>query len=96
MRFLQIVTSAPSATPAPPDPAHRAKVTKAIADAIASGTLIATGGLGKRATAAARITRRNGEVAVEDPPKGDGWMAGGGYSLAEYASKDEARPTASG
>lgn len=96
MRFLQIVTSLPRAegTPAtpsaPPDPEHRARVNKAIQEKIASGSLLATGALGKRATAAARVTRKGGEISVEDPPTGDGWMAGGGYSLAEFSSKEEA------
>lgn len=90
MRFLQIVTSSRSGTPRPPTPEHIAQVTQAINEAIASGALLATGALGKRATAAARVTRRDGEVSVEDPPQGDGWMAGGGYSLTEFASKEEA------
>lgn len=95
MRFLHIVTStsraeAQAAPAAPPDPAHRARVNGAIQEKIASGSLLATGAIGKRATSAARITRRSGEIAVEDPPAGDGWMAGGGYSLAEFPSKEEA------
>jgi hypothetical protein len=28
--------------------------------------------------------------SVEDPPGGDGWMAGGGYALFDVASKEEA------
>lgn len=87
MRFLQIVSSN---TPSAPDPEHRAKAGKAIREKIASGSLLATGGLGKRATSAARITRKDGEVSVEDPPQGEGWMAAGGYSLAEHASKEAA------
>ena len=90
MRFLQIVSSSPSTIPRAPDPEHMAKVGKAIREKIASGSLRATGALGKRATAAARITREDGEISVEDPPEGDGWMAAGGYSLGEYSSKEEA------
>ena len=78
MRFLQIVKSHTQG--GQPDPEHMAKVTKAINDAIATGALIATGGIGKRATSAARISRIGGKVTVENPPKGDGgWMAAGGY-----------------
>jgi hypothetical protein len=88
MRFLQIVNK--SNTSGPPSPEHMAKAGKAIRDGIASGAVLATGGLGKRATAAARITRHGGEVSVEDPPQGDGWMASGGYSLIEFASKEDA------
>jgi len=90
MRFLQIVSSANMTPAGPPDPEHMAKVNKAIHESIASGELIATGALGKRATSAARVSKQGGEISVEDPPKGDGWMAGGGYSLIEAASKEEA------
>lgn len=87
MRFLQIVTASGSAASSPE---HRAKASQLIRDAIAAGTVLATGGLGKRSTSAARITRKNGEIAIEDPPSGDGWMSAGGYSLVEFASKEEA------
>src|SRR5689334_3929483 len=89
MRFLQIVMMGPPRS-GPPDPEHIAKVRKSIGEAIASGRLIATGGLGKRATSAARVTLKDGSFAVEDPPAGDGWMAGGGYSLVEFDTKEEA------
>ena len=89
MRFLQIVTRSGGVS-GPPDPSHLAKVKKAIDDDIASGKLIATGALGKRATAAARVTSEGGEITVEDPPAGEGWMAAGGYSLLEASSKEEA------
>ncbi|MGZ5968610.1 MAG: VOC family protein, partial [Polyangiales bacterium] len=58
--------------------------------AIESGALLATGGIGKRATSAARVAKKDGKITVEDPPAGDGWMAGGGYSLTEFATKEEA------
>ncbi len=74
----------------PPDPAHMARVGQAIREKIAAGSLLATGALGKRATAGARVVKKDGAITVEDPPSGDGWMAAGGYSLAEYASKEEA------
>ena len=67
-----------------------AKVRKSIGEAIADGSLIATGPLGKRATSAARVVRKDGTITVEDPPSGDGWMAAGGFALTEYASKEEA------
>jgi PhnB protein len=90
MRFLQIVTSVGPRVPRAPDPAHMAKVGQSIRESIASGSLLATGPLGKRATSAARITRKDGEISVEDPPSGEGWMAGGGYSLTEFPSKEAA------
>jgi uncharacterized glyoxalase superfamily protein PhnB len=95
MRFLEIITSvntttAPDPRPAAADPEHKAKVGAAIAEAIASGELVATGVLGKRASSAARLTHQGGEIRVEDPPKGEGWMSGRGYSLVEVASKEEA------
>src|SRR6185436_17194699 len=90
MRFLQIVMSAGGATRPPPDPDHAARVRQSIAAEIAAGTLIAIGALTKRATGAARVTSKGGEIAVEDPPSGEGWMSGGGYAVFEAASKDEA------
>ena len=89
MRFLQIVSN-PSGVYARHDPEHLAQIRKAIEEQIASGKLIATGALGQRATSAARITARAGSVTVEDPPAGDGWLAGGGYSIFEADSKEEA------
>ena len=89
MRFLQITISK-TARSGPPDPNHLALVRQRIADEIASGKLLATGALRKRATDAARVVREGGEVTVEDPPEGDGWMSGGGYALFEAASKEEA------
>lgn len=89
MRFLQMVTAIEGMS-GPPNPEHMAKVRASIDARIASGAMIATGALGKRATAAARLIQKNGEVRVEDPPSGEGWMAAGGYSLVDYASKAEA------
>lgn len=89
MRFLQLVI-ARAEHAAPQSPEQRAEAMKAIKQKIDSGKLIATGGLGKRATEAARVSMQNGEVSVEDPPSGDGWMAAGGYSLIEAATKEEA------
>jgi uncharacterized glyoxalase superfamily protein PhnB len=88
MRFLQIVIS--SNMSGPRDAAHAAKVQKSIGERIANGTLLATGALGKRATSAARVSKKDGAITVEDPPSGDCWMAGGGYSLSDYPSKDDA------
>lgn len=89
MRFLQIVIALAERS-GPPDPAHMARVRASIDEEIASGALLATGPLFKRATSAARVIRKNGETSVEDPPSGEGWMAGGGYSLVQYESKEEA------
>jgi uncharacterized glyoxalase superfamily protein PhnB len=88
-RFLQISTAGAPRS-GPPDPEHMARVRKSIGEAIESGALVATGPIGKRATSAARITNKGGKIIVEDPPTGDGWMAGGGFALTEYASKEEA------
>ncbi|MCY1075707.1 VOC family protein [Archangium lansingense] len=88
MRFLMITIS--KVMNLPPDPAHMAKVRAAIQESIANGSLVATGPLGKRATAGARITQEGGKISVEDPPSGGGWMAGGGYSLLDLPSKAEA------
>ena len=59
-------------------------------EGIASGATVALGGLHKQATSAARLVRKNGETRVEDPPSGEGWMAGGGFKLFDCASKEEA------
>jgi uncharacterized protein len=90
MRFLQLVFARSGIPARPRDPEHAAKVGNTIRAAIAAGRVVATGGLGKRATAAARVMNRGGEIVVEDPPTGDGWMAAGGYSLIQFATKDEA------
>jgi uncharacterized glyoxalase superfamily protein PhnB len=63
---------------------------RSIGEAIASRNLLATGGLAKRATSAARIIKKGEAITIEDPPSGEGWMSGGGYALTEYASKEEA------
>jgi uncharacterized glyoxalase superfamily protein PhnB len=85
MRFLNIING-----DAPPTPEHQAAMGKSIAEEVAAGRMIATGGLGKRATSAARLTRKAGKITVEDPPSGDGWMAAGGFAVTEAASKEEA------
>lgn len=86
MRFLKLAT----ATATSSDPQHRVKAAASIRERIASGTLLATGGLGKRTEVAARVTRKGGEISVEDPPSGADWMTAGGYSISEHASKEEA------
>jgi hypothetical protein len=91
MRFLLLVMNAGAPpAPRPRDPEHAAKVRRSIDDDVAAGKLLATGGLAKRATGAARVTSKGGEIEVEDPPAGDGWMSAGGFALIEAASKDEA------
>ena len=90
MRFLQIITGGTPAANAAPDPEHFAKMRQSIAEEIASGAMLATGGLGKRATSAARVVKKGGKINVEDPPTGEGWMAGGGYALIQSPSKEDA------
>jgi uncharacterized glyoxalase superfamily protein PhnB len=93
-RFLQITTAAAGAAPAPRTPEHIATMQKLIGERIEKGHMLATGGIGKRATSAARIVRKDGKITVEDPPvdgaNGGGWMAGGGYALTSYDTKEEA------
>jgi uncharacterized glyoxalase superfamily protein PhnB len=93
MRFLNIITGASNA---PPSAEHQAQMGKSIAEEVAAGRMLATGGLGKRATSAARITRRGGKVTVEDPPLGDGWMAASGFAITESPSKEDAIARAKG
>lgn len=91
MRFLLLVMNAPGATaPRPRDPERAANVRRSIEAEVAAGALLATGGLGKRETSAARVTSKGGTVEVEDPPVGDGWMGAGGFALIEAESKEEA------
>jgi hypothetical protein len=89
MRFLQI-TMSKGGRSGPPTPEHLERVRRITLDEIASGKLIAKGALRQRATDAARISSHGGEITVEDPPAGEGWMAGGGYTLFEAESKAEA------
>jgi len=94
MRFLQITTAAPGVSPPTRSPEHIAIMQKSIGERIAAGKMMATGGIGKRSTAGARVIRKDGKITVEDPPRdgsdGGGWMAGGGYALTSYPSKEEA------
>ena len=90
MRFLQIITAGTPAANTAPDPEHFAKMRQSIADEVASGAMIATGGLGKRATSAARVVKKGAKITIEDPPSGEGWMAGGGYALVQSSSKEDA------
>lgn len=89
MRFLQITSGGGPAT-GTPDVEHMAKARALITEKIEKGVTLATGGLGRRATAAARVVRKDGQITVEDPPSGDGWMAGGGYALTSHESKEAA------
>ena len=80
MRFLNIITGAGNA---PPSAEHQARMGESIAEEVAAGRMLATGGLGRRATSAARIIRKGGKTTVEDPPSGDGWMAASGFAITE-------------
>jgi uncharacterized glyoxalase superfamily protein PhnB len=93
MRFLNIITGAGNA---PPSAEHQARMGESIAEEVAAGRMLATGGLGKRATSAARIIRKDGKTTVEDPPSGDGWMAASGFAITESPSKEEAIVRAKG
>jgi len=90
MRFLQIITT--PGMSGPPDPEHMARMNALMKEAIANGYLAATGGIGKRTTAAARVVKQGGEISVQDPPteSDNTWMAGGGFGLGDFASKDDA------
>lgn len=97
-RYLQItISAAPGSGPRTPE--HVAAMQKLIGERVARGNMLATGGIGKRASGAARVIRKDGKITVEDPPKdgpgGGGWMAGGGYALTQYAAKAEAIADAS-
>jgi len=37
-----------------------------------------------------QLVQKAGMITIENPPAGEGWMAGGGYALAEFASKEAA------
>jgi PhnB protein len=89
MRFLQLVMPA-GAPVGPPSAEHIANVRRAIQESIDAGRLIATGAVGKRATAAARVVKKDGVISVEDPPDEAAWMAAGGYSIIQLDSKEEA------
>jgi len=92
-RYLQLTTSA-AAPSGPPSAEHIAAMRKSIEERAAKGAMLATGGIGKRATGGARVIRKGSQIIVEDPPKdgpsGGGWMASGGYALTKYDTKAEA------
>lgn len=94
MRFLNIITGLTPAANTAPDPVHMARMQKSIGEEVAAGAMLATGGLGRRTTSAARLILKSGKITLEDPPKdganGGGWMAGGGYALTVASSKEAA------
>lgn len=87
MRFITIFTGAAGASTSPPSPEHIAAMQKKIGEAVAAGVMVTTGGIGRRAVAGGRVTRKDGRVTVEAPPQGDGgWMAAGGFSIVNADS----------
>ena len=58
-------------------------------DMTKSGKLIATGGLGRRATGAFAITLKSGDYSVDETPNAD-WMLAAGFVILKATSRAEA------
>jgi hypothetical protein len=84
MRFLSLVKSAENQGPAPQ--VLQDAMGKLIADSLANGSLIQTGGLGASA-GGFRIRAARGKLTVTDGPFAETKDVIGGYAVLEWASR---------
>lgn len=87
MRFLAMVKSTENQGPAPQ--ALRDAMNQLIADSLANGSLIQTGGLGGT-TSGFRVRNAGGKLTVTDGPFAETKEVVGGYALLEWASREQA------
>ncbi len=92
MQFVSLFTGDREAmAKGPPTPEHMDVMMKMITAKLASGALLASGGLGSRERLGARVVRRDGKVTVEDAPKGDhAFFSAGGFSILNASTREEA------
>jgi uncharacterized glyoxalase superfamily protein PhnB len=90
MQFATLYTVDPAAmAKGPPAPEHMAAVMKKTNEALASGKVLVTGALGKRAAVAARVTLKDGKYTVEASPEGQSVLFGAmGFSIGNADSKE--------
>lgn len=88
MLFLSLYTPAVPSS-GPPDQQHMARMGKLMEDMMKAGVLVTTGGILSRQTGM-KVTRRNGEVAVEHGPvNGSSLMPAAGYALMRANTREE-------
>ena len=88
MRFLTLYTPAVN-TGGPPSPEHMARMGAFMEEGFKSGSLVATGGLLRRAAGGMRATLTNGSFSVGEDPKGESvLLSASGYAILEAPSKD--------
>ena len=91
MQFVALFTPDAHTAKGPPSPDHMTAMMDMINKQLASGTLLASGALGFRDRAGARLTRKDGKVTVEEAPKGAHALFGaGGFSILNASNREEA------
>jgi hypothetical protein len=88
MKFFSIFTIDPSTMAGPPGEKIMADMNSLIAELIASGKLVDTGGRAPTGTSL-RIERANGNVRVTDGPFTESKEIVGGFAVFNVESKDE-------
>lgn len=87
MRYLAMVKSAEHQGPAPQ--ALQDAMDKLIAESLANGSLVQTGGLGATAQGF-RVRAAGGKLTVVDGPFAETKEVLGGYAVLEWASREQA------
>jgi hypothetical protein len=87
MHYLSIFT--PARNDGPPSPEHMAAMGQLIEEMTRNGKLVTTGGLGRRATGAFAVARKDGAFTVDEKPCAV-WMLAGGFSITAAASRADA------
>jgi hypothetical protein len=89
MRFFAYTLGDESVPMPQPTPEGMAKMDAFVAEAVASGALLATGGLAPTADGV-KVTYADGEFTVTDGPFAEAKELIGGWALMEVRDKDEA------
>ena len=88
MRFLTLYTPA-IASDGPPSPEHMAAMGAYMEESFKNGSLVATGGLLKRATGGMRAKLADGKYEIEDNPAGASMLLdASGFAILEAPSKE--------
>lgn len=91
MQFVTLYTVDPAAVAkGPPSPEHMASAMRKVNEALASGKLVLSAAVGKRAAAAARVTLKDGKYTVDASPQGESVLFGAmGLSVSVADSKEK-------
>ena len=88
MRFLTLYTPAVN-TGGPPSPEHMAEMGAYMEESFRNGSLVATGGLLKRATGGMRAKLADGAFKLEDDPAGPSMLRdASGFAILEAPSRE--------